>query len=289
MSRPRRTRNHTPDWPTDIDAVVRALRLRNDTPETAVRTLAQALTHCGHPTVALTCILRVVAYQDDPGEYDELKLVRARSTQLYAISSQGRLWTLNRCSSWLEEIQLLAHAHLDDPKLDDDPFFRNEVLEFECEAVRELPPLPGPHDTGLVGPTIAALKAQGLQAPRKGEDQPSCTPHLQDENLPSVGMHLPSVGMHLPHATVWGRNDPQINDPGFPPPVIETLGRGENQRLAVWVVNTRHQDGPLGARSLMRWRDPAVQARLQQIQLDGKLSAAEASAPSPTTPGRPRL
>lgn len=202
MSRPRRTRNHTPDWPTDIDAVVRALRMRNDTPETAVRTLAQALTHCGHPTVALASTLRVVAYQDEPSEYEELKLVRASSTRMYAISSLGKLWTLNRCNSWLEEIQLLAHAQLDNPKLDDDPFFRNEVLEFECEPVSKLPPLPGPHDTGLVGPTIAALKAQGLQAPRKGEKQPSCTPHLQDENLPNVGMYLPSVGASTPRHDV---------------------------------------------------------------------------------------
>lgn len=92
-----RVQDETPEWPFDLDRVVRQLRLRDRGPQTVVRVLAQTLQALGFSAQAVQRTVRVAAF--DAQDYPQRALWLKEQTQ-YAVAWEGRLWSTYRDASW---------------------------------------------------------------------------------------------------------------------------------------------------------------------------------------------
>lgn len=291
----------TPEWPTDLNRVVRQMRLRNRIGRTKIPlVLAQALTELGYPADVVACRVQSVAYSVTRNINGQFPVEYLTETHAMALRWKGRLWTANRCSNWLDELLKLAVSTLgfsDSKRTNNSQCF----MELTClDVTKAFPVTFNGHEQCnpeikfgkeyvLLDPILRGIKDEIksimiIQGLRDGQPLPKEAgayslpqPTLsRDEALDWMNKQLKPTGAHgevsneEPHPTLEN---------------MAVLGGA----MALWTHMPGAQLGPLGPMGLLRWPHPVAEAVLKNHRLNLRLAPSPSDAPGARRPPSLRL
>lgn len=111
-------RNKTPDWPYDIDRVIRQLDMRRAGHQSCIGLLAAALRQLGHPARALERGIHSSTYEAHSSDPSERALAHIREQDQAALELDGKILSPYLDPSWATTLRRVHKKILTRPGLD---------------------------------------------------------------------------------------------------------------------------------------------------------------------------
>lgn len=252
--RPKRLpRDITPDWPVDVDRVVRTHRLRKSSHSAArvIWLLSQALRAVGHEVQAISVHVHLSQHElRKKADASGLPpLARARQLDIPLLAWGNRIWALDTSESWKDVLET-GHAYLVDSIWDTSKNYLFRTIF--SKGIESIAPPDRPRNYQILIDALAeTMRELGV---RPGNPLPTPPP---DPAAP-----------HLNYLQVrdWIEQG-EPNQPQALPDVFDVVARSERTQ-AIW---TREDDVvataplPMG---IFHWPSPAIQAFFKKCQFE---------------------